>query len=250
MRGALLLCQDWTRFQCVEDDADELAFETADCFAAAFSFCLFAFEMGARGGVVAGLGDRDSVERGVELPVATAVEPVALHASWARFEWCDSAVTSELRVGLEAVDRADLGEQLGGGESSATRQLEQRRRCFGGPLFELAVELSDRSRQCAAAGDELASEPHLQLLLLTGEPTADTLQMRRPAKHPERDGKGRIELVQVPTQPLLGTASLVDEIVAVIDEQLQVAEDLLPWPRPAQVGLAQRSPGDGERVDG
>jgi hypothetical protein len=86
-------------------------------------------------------------------------------------------------------------------------------------------------------------------LLTTGEPTADTLQMGRPAKHPEWDGEGRIQLVEVPAQPLLGSAPLVDEIVAVIDEQLQVTEDLLVGPRPAQVGLAQRSPGDGERVD-
>ena len=74
----MLLCQGGTRFQCVEDDADELAFEAADRFAAALAFCLFAFEVCACVGVVARLGDRDPVERAVELAVAAAVEAVAL----------------------------------------------------------------------------------------------------------------------------------------------------------------------------
>jgi hypothetical protein len=74
----LLLCQGGARFECVEDGAGEESFEAADRFAACFPFGLFAFEVGAGAGVVAGLGDRDSVERGVELPVAAAVESVPL----------------------------------------------------------------------------------------------------------------------------------------------------------------------------
>jgi hypothetical protein len=62
--------------------------------------------------VIAGLRDRDSVERGVELPVAAAVEPVALDAAGARFQRCDAAVAGELDVTLEPLDGADLGEQL------------------------------------------------------------------------------------------------------------------------------------------
>jgi hypothetical protein len=77
----LLRCQGGARFEGVEDDAGELSFEAADGFAAAFPFGLFAFQVGAGGGVVAGLGDRDPVERAVELAVAAAVEPVALHAA-------------------------------------------------------------------------------------------------------------------------------------------------------------------------
>jgi hypothetical protein len=39
---------------------------------------LFAFEVGACGGVVARLGGRDSVEGGVQLAVSAAVEAVPL----------------------------------------------------------------------------------------------------------------------------------------------------------------------------
>ena len=78
---ALLLCQGGARFGCVEDDACELSFEAADRFASAFAFGLFAFQVCACVRVVAGLRDRDSVEGGVELAVAAAFEPVALHAA-------------------------------------------------------------------------------------------------------------------------------------------------------------------------
>jgi len=52
--------------------------EAADRFAARFAFGLFAFEVGAGGGVVARLRDRDPVAGGVELAVAAAVESVPL----------------------------------------------------------------------------------------------------------------------------------------------------------------------------
>src|SRR5215211_4604387 len=55
--------------------------------------------------------------------------------------------------------------------------------------------------------------------------------------------------MQMPTQPLLYSAPLVDEIITVVDEQLQITEDLFVRPRPAQLRLPQRRPGDRERVD-
>jgi hypothetical protein len=88
----LLLCQGGARFQCVEDDADEESFEAADRFTAALAFALFAFEVGARCGVVARLCDCDPVEGCVELAVAAAVESVALDPARACFERCNAAV--------------------------------------------------------------------------------------------------------------------------------------------------------------
>ena len=77
----MLLCQGGTRFQGVEDDADEESFEAADRFTATLAFGAFAFEVGACWLVDAGLRDRDAVEGGVELAVAATVEPVALDPS-------------------------------------------------------------------------------------------------------------------------------------------------------------------------
>jgi len=135
-----------------------LAFQATDGFATALAFGLFAFEVGARGGMDARLRDRDSIEGRVELAVAAAVEAVALDAAGAGLEWCDATMSGELGVALEAADRADLGEQLGGGERTAAGQLEQCRRSLGGPLLELTVELADRARERAAARDQLAGE--------------------------------------------------------------------------------------------
>ena len=86
-------------------------------------------------------------------------------------------MSGELRVGAEAVDRADLGERLRGGDSGAAGQLEQTRCRVSDSLLELQVELRDLSVQLPAAVDELAREPHLQLLVLAGKPTRDALQM-------------------------------------------------------------------------
>src|SRR5262249_17556932 len=158
---ALLLCQGGARFQCVEDDADEESFVAAECFAAALAFAAFAFEVGARVGVVAGLRDRDPVERGVELPVAAAVEPVAVCAAGARFQWGDAAGPGELGVASEAAGRADLGEQLRRGDGGAAGQLEQRRRHLERALLQLLVELCDRTIECPNRRNERTSKAHL-----------------------------------------------------------------------------------------
>jgi hypothetical protein len=47
--------------------------------------------------------------------------------------------------------------------------------------------------------------------------------------------------VQVPAQPLLAAAALVDEVVAVIDEQLQLAQQLFAGARPLDTRLLERS---------
>src|SRR6266508_6334958 len=59
------------------DDVGEVSFEGATRFARRLAFGDFAGEVGAGWWVVAGLDDGDSVEGGVELAVAAAVEPVA-----------------------------------------------------------------------------------------------------------------------------------------------------------------------------
>jgi hypothetical protein len=55
--------------------------------------------------------------------------------------------------------------------------------------------------------------------------------------------------MEMPAQPLLGAAALVDQIVAVIDQQLELPVDPLVRPGPAQARLPERGTGDRERVD-
>ncbi len=54
-----------------------------------------------------------------------------------------------------------------------------------------------------------------------------------------------VELVQVPAQSLLAATSLVNEIVAVVDQQLQLAQRL--FARTGTVKLAFLQPGSGDR---
>src|SRR5262249_18455101 len=140
---------------------------------------------------------------------------------------------SELRVALEAVDRTDLGEQLRCGERSAAGQLEQPRCELRGPLFQFAVELEDGARERAAAEDKVACEPCLDLRLATGEPAAYAVELRRPVEMTGRNGKGRVELMEVPAHALLRTSAFVDQIVTVIDQKLQLTKRLLVRSRPA-----------------
>jgi hypothetical protein len=55
--------------------------------------------------------------------------------------------------------------------------------------------------------------------------------------------------VHVPAQPLLTGPPLRDQVVAVIDEQLQLAQRLLTHPRTIEQRLLQRGSRDRERVD-
>jgi hypothetical protein len=55
--------------------------------------------------------------------------------------------------------------------------------------------------------------------------------------------------VQVPAQTLLGPPPLGEQVVAVIEQQLELAQPLLAGTRVVEARLAQRRPGDRERVE-
>jgi hypothetical protein len=48
--------------------------------------------------------------------------------------------------------------------------------------------------------------------------------VRCPVERFRWNDEGRVELVQVPTQPLLRASPRVDEIITVINQQLQIAK--------------------------
>ena len=182
----------------------------------------------------AALGDGDAVEGAVELAVAAAVEAMALVFAGAGVEWCDAGVAGELRVCWEAVDRADLAEQLRGAQRTAAGKLQQPGRQCGRACVELAVELADRAGQCPAAADEVACDPHLRRLLAPGELSPEPVEPDRAVERAQRHRKSRVELVQVPAQPLLTAAPLRHQIVAVVNQQLQLPQRLLARARTVQ----------------
>ena len=100
----------------------------------------------------AALGYGDAVQGAVELTVAATVEAVALVFAGAGVEGCDAGVAGELRVGCEAVDRADLAEQLGCAQRSAAGELEQRRCERERARMQFPVELATSQAQRQRAG--------------------------------------------------------------------------------------------------
>ena len=123
--------------ECAVDSAGEVAFEAAERFAAAFSFGLFTLEVGAGRRMMASLGDRDPVQRAVELTVAGAVQAVALLTAAGSVERGGSGMQRELGIAAEAFDAGGLGEQLGGRQSAAAGQRQERGRLLigGCPTF-------------------------------------------------------------------------------------------------------------------
>ena len=75
------------------------------------------------------------------------------------------------------------------------------------------------------------------------------VRARLPVEPLREHDEGRVKLVQMPAQPLLDPAALVDEILAVIDQQLQLSVGLLVRTRPVSSGSRSADPRDGERVD-
>jgi hypothetical protein len=107
----------------VPDAAGEVALEAADRFAAGLAFGLLAGEVGDGLGIQSALGDRESVQRAVELAVAAAVEAVAVCLSGGGGGRAGGA--GELGVGGEAVSSGDLADQLGRGQRAAAAFGEQ-----------------------------------------------------------------------------------------------------------------------------
>ncbi len=78
-----------------------MAFEAADRFALGFALGLFAVEIDAGFGVGAGAGERNDVDRAVELAIPAAVQAVALGFAAAGGDRGGAGVTGEVPVGRE-----------------------------------------------------------------------------------------------------------------------------------------------------
>ena len=157
-------------------------------------------------------------------------------------------MAGELGVCLEAVDWADLAEQLRGAQGAAAGQCEQGRSCLVDLRLEFAVEGEDGAGEAAAAADELAADPHLHRLFLPCEPTAAAVEPDRPVERARRHRQRRLEVVEMPAQPLLDARALLNEILAVVDEEADLPLAAVQA-RGRQRGLTQCCPRDREGVD-
>ena len=117
-----------------------------------------------------------------------------------------------------------------------------RRTCVHDLLLAVACLVGMAS---AAAADELPRDPYLRCLLKACEAAPETIEPDTTVERTERDGPFRVELVQMPAQPPLSPAPLVDQVVAVINQQLEHAQPPLSRPR-KQRGFEPEPPKDAQ----
>jgi hypothetical protein len=99
----------------------------------------------------------------------------------------DAGVAGELRVAVEALDRADLAEQLGGADCATAGQLEQPPSGREHLLLQFAIEREDRAGEAAATAEEFARDPHLDALLAAGEAPCEPVEPDASVERAERD---------------------------------------------------------------
>jgi hypothetical protein len=167
----------------------------------------------------------------------------------AGLERCDAGVTGELGVASEVVDRADLAEQFGCAERAAAGQSEEPRRDRARARVQFAVEFADRAAEGAAAAEQVACDPQVRCLRAAGELAAEPVEPDAAVERPKRHMQRRVKLMEVPAQPRLAAAPLVDEVVAVVDQQLQLAQRLFAGARTVQLRFLQCGACDRERID-
>jgi hypothetical protein len=110
------------------DQVREPSFEAAEGFAAGFAFGSFALVVGAAFGVCGDLGDRNGVERPVELPVAAAVEAVSYGSPRRCGDGCCSVGGGEVVPGGVAADVDDVADDGGrndGADGANVKAVQQ-----------------------------------------------------------------------------------------------------------------------------
>ena len=159
-----------------------------------------------------------------------------------------AGVHGQLRLIREAFGARRLGDQLGRGQDAAAGKSEQGCGLGADEQCELPLELGCASRELAAAPDELAADLDLHRLLAAGEAASKALEPDAPVEAACREIECRLELVQVPAQALLDARALLDEVLAMVEQEPDLALRTGEAGR-RQGGLAQVGTGDRERVD-
>ena len=155
----------------------------------------------------------------------------------------DTGVHGETRLGAEPADVGRLADDLGRGERPAAGQRQQLRgesvRPAPASSCSSVVDPSGERRGCRRPSS-LAKPPNqraVQLLKPGLQP------VRRVAAQVQAAGPGsstRIELVQVPAQPVLDAGPLGDQVLPVVDQQPYLPEAGRRARRPAGPARAAR----------
>jgi hypothetical protein len=122
--------------EAVVEVACEGALDAPSCLPRCLSVCEQARVVGGGFGVVAGAGERDDVERAVELAVAAAVEPVALLAGAGGVDGAGAGEGGEAGFAVHAGGVAAGDHELGGADGADAALVQQ----LGDELLDARAE--------------------------------------------------------------------------------------------------------------
>ena len=166
------------------DPAGEVAFEAADGFELGFAFGVFAVEVGAGLGVGPGAGERDDVERPVELAVPAAVQPVALGVAGAGRDRGGAGVSGEAGVGGEPLRAGGVADDDRGRHRPAPGLLEQRGAVRVDQDLELGEQFAFLAGDLSDPREQPLGDPQLRAVAAAGraggQPRADLRVLRAP----------------------------------------------------------------------
>jgi hypothetical protein len=191
--------------------------------------------------VVAQLHQGRHIQRPVELSVAAPVEAHALHLAGAGRDGCHAGQRCERIVAAEAADVTHLAQQLGRDQGADAGDLEQW--MTGHLLADPGLEPTCLGAQPAQGAQPLSG----QLGLDTGAASQPAGQGGQRARPDQRAAAARQQHQQVGVQPVAGAGRLGHQVLARLDQQLQLASRVGATHR-RQVRLAQHDARDGQRV--
>src|SRR5579875_3889029 len=186
------------------DASGEVAFEAADRFALALAGCDLALDIGPGGWTEVHLGERDDVDRAVQLPVTATVQAVALGLAGAGGDRGGSAVPSETGVGTEPLRAGGVTDDDRGGHDPAAGLLKQRRAVSFDQGLELCEEIALLTGDLTDPGHEPFGDHQLraarQLGQLPGQASEGRWVLDRGRPETSFDLRGDPD--QVPAQPV------------------------------------------------
>src|ERR1700716_2042319 len=170
-------------------------------------------EVGTATALPSELGDGDPMQGGVELAVAARVEPMVIVVPRPDRDGSAAVVPGEGSPGSEVADGPDLADDLGRGQHSAALQRQQDGNQRPDQLAQLCLQLLYSYAELPDPAQQLTSQlchpPRM-----AGQPRLQLAQAGGPAER--ADLVARLQLVQVPAQPVLYSGAFFNQMLAVV----------------------------------
>ena len=184
------------------------------------------------------------------MPVAAAVEAVAVGASGGDRDGCAGAGAGEGGVGFEASGAGDLADQFRGYERAHALLGEQLRRGLADQASEFVGQRCNRASELADTADQIAGDPHPDASISASQPAGDLLLSALAGQAPRLDLPFGPEVVQLPAQLVDQSGPGSDQPLPMHAQQADLELDAGQLRDGQCVGaFPQRGPGDGQRVD-